>query len=106
MRRRSSTIPGGPATARVAFRARLSDLIASICARRVPGMFANILVPLAWSALSERALPVAQHLAQASATTLHLLQVITLRLELDTLRDSGEATVEVMKMAQEAAQRL
>jgi len=69
-------------------------------------MFAHILVPLDGSALSERALPVAQHLAQASATTLHLLQVITPRLELDTLRDSGEATVEVMQMAQEAAQRL
>jgi len=69
-------------------------------------MFAHILVPLDGSALSERALPVAHHLAQASATTLHLLQVITPRLELDTLRDSGEATVEVMQMAQEAAQRL
>ena len=49
---------------------------------------------------------VAHHLAQASATTLHLLQVIALRLELDALRDSGEASVAVMEMAQEAARRL
>jgi len=69
-------------------------------------MFANILVPLDGSVLSEHALPVAHHLAQASATTLHLLQVIALRLELDTLRDSGEATVAVLEMAQEAARRL
>jgi nucleotide-binding universal stress UspA family protein len=69
-------------------------------------MFANILVPLDGSALSAHALPVAHHLAQASATTLHLLQVIALRLDLATLRDSGEATVAVLEMAQEAARRL
>jgi nucleotide-binding universal stress UspA family protein len=39
-------------------------------------MFANILVPLDGSALSEGALAMAQPLARASATTLHLLQVI------------------------------
>jgi len=40
-------------------------------------MFANILVPLDGSALSEHALPMAQHLARSSETVLHLLQVIS-----------------------------
>jgi nucleotide-binding universal stress UspA family protein len=69
-------------------------------------MFANILVPLGGSALSAHALPVAQHLAQTSATTLHLLQVIALRPELDALRGSGDESVTVLEMVQEAARRL
>lgn len=40
-------------------------------------MFTNILVPLDGSALSEQALPTAQHLARSSDTSLHLLQVIS-----------------------------
>jgi len=69
-------------------------------------MFAHILVPLDGSALSERALPMAQHLARSSPTTLHLLQVISLRPELDTLRGSGSESVTVLEMAQDAARRL
>jgi nucleotide-binding universal stress UspA family protein len=69
-------------------------------------MFANILVPLDGSALSEHALPMAQHLARSSATSLHLLQVISLRSELDALRGSGSESVTVLEMAQDAARRL
>jgi len=59
-------------------------------------MFANILVPLDGSALSEHALPMAQHLARSSDTALHLLQVISLRPELDALRGSGSESVTVL----------
>jgi nucleotide-binding universal stress UspA family protein len=69
-------------------------------------MFANILVPLDGSALSEHALPMAQHLSRSSATTLHLLQVISLRPELEALRGSGDESVTVLEMAQDAARRL
>ena len=69
-------------------------------------MFANILVPLDGSALSEHALPMAQHLARSSETALHLLQVISLRPELDALRGSGSESVTVLEMAQDAARRL
>jgi nucleotide-binding universal stress UspA family protein len=69
-------------------------------------MFANILVPLDGSALSEHALPMAQRLARSSATTLHLLQVISLQPELDALRGSGSESVTVLEMAQDAARRL
>jgi len=69
-------------------------------------MFANILVPLDGSALSEQALPIAQDLARSSDTTLHLLQVISLRPELEALRGSGSESVTVLEMAQDAARRL
>jgi nucleotide-binding universal stress UspA family protein len=69
-------------------------------------MFANILVPLDGSTLGEHALAVAQHLAQSSATSLHLLQVISLQPELDVLRGSGSESVTVLEMAQDAARRL
>jgi nucleotide-binding universal stress UspA family protein len=70
-------------------------------------MFANILVPLDGSALSEHALPMAQHLARASPTVMHLLKVISLRPELEkALLDSGEASVTVLELARDAAQRL
>jgi nucleotide-binding universal stress UspA family protein len=70
-------------------------------------MFANILVPLDGSALSEHALPMAQHLARSSPTSLHLLKVISLRPELEkALLDSGEASVTVLELARDAAQRL
>jgi len=49
-------------------------------------MFAKILVPLDGSELSEKALGMAQHLASAADTSLHLLQVISLRPELDARR--------------------
>ena len=69
-------------------------------------MFTNILVPLDGSALSEQALPMAQHLARSSDTSLHLLQVISLRPELEALRGSGSESVTVLEMAQDAARRL
>jgi nucleotide-binding universal stress UspA family protein len=69
-------------------------------------MFANILVPLDGSALSEHALAMAQHLARSSTTSLHLLQVISLRPELEALRGSGDESVTVLEMVQDAARRL
>jgi nucleotide-binding universal stress UspA family protein len=69
-------------------------------------MFANILVPLDGSVLSERALALAHDLTRASSTTLHLLQVIALPSELDALRGSGGESVTVLEMARDAAQRL
>jgi nucleotide-binding universal stress UspA family protein len=69
-------------------------------------MFANILVPLDGSALSEQALPIAQDLGRSSDTTLHLLQVISLRPELEALRGSSSESVTVLEMAQDAARRL
>jgi nucleotide-binding universal stress UspA family protein len=69
-------------------------------------MFTNILVPLDGSALSEQALPMAQHLARSSDTSLHLLQVISLRSELEALRGSVSESVTVLEMAQDAARRL
>ena len=69
-------------------------------------MFANILVPLDGSALSEHALPMAQHLARSSETALHLLQVISLRPELDALRGSGSESVTVLEMAQERTDKV
>jgi nucleotide-binding universal stress UspA family protein len=69
-------------------------------------MFANILVPLDGSVLSEHALSMAQNLARSSDTAIHLLQVISLRPELDALRGSGSESVTVLEMAQDAARRL
>jgi nucleotide-binding universal stress UspA family protein len=69
-------------------------------------MFANILVPLDGSALSEHALAMAQRLGRSSDTSLHLLQVISLRPELEALRGSGSESVTVLEMAQDAARRL
>ena len=69
-------------------------------------MFANILVPLDGSVLSEQALSMAQNLARSSDTAIHLLQVISLRPELDALRGSGSESVTVLEMAQDAARRL
>jgi nucleotide-binding universal stress UspA family protein len=69
-------------------------------------MFSKILVPLDGSALSEQALSMAQKLAQSSGTSLHLLQVISLRSELEALRGSGSESITVLEMAQDAARRL
>jgi nucleotide-binding universal stress UspA family protein len=70
-------------------------------------MFANMLVPLDGSVLSEHALAMAQHLARSSPTSLHLLQVISLRPDLEeALLNSGEASVTVLEMVRDAAQRL
>ena len=69
-------------------------------------MFSNILVPLDGSALSEQALSMAQNLARSSDTSLHLLQVITLRPELEALRGSASESITVLEMAQDTAHRL
>jgi nucleotide-binding universal stress UspA family protein len=69
-------------------------------------MLANILVPLDGSALSEQALPMAQHLARSTGTSLHLLQVISLQPELDALRGSGGESVTMLEMARDAARRV
>lgn len=69
-------------------------------------MFAKILVPLDGSALGEQALSMAQNLARSSETSLHLLQVISLRAELEALRDSGGESITVLEMAQDAARQL
>jgi nucleotide-binding universal stress UspA family protein len=69
-------------------------------------MFANILVPLDGSALSAQALAMAQNLAHSSETSLHLLQVISLRAELEALHDSGGESVTMLEMAQDAARQL
>jgi len=69
-------------------------------------MFAKILVPLDGSELSEKALGMAQHLASSSATSLHLLQVISLRPELDARRGSSGESITVLEMEQAAARRL
>jgi nucleotide-binding universal stress UspA family protein len=68
-------------------------------------MFAKILVPLDGSVLSEQALPIAQDLARSSDTTLHLLQVISLRPELEALRGSGSESVTLLEMARDSARR-
>src|SRR5215510_6377696 len=106
-RRRSSTIPLNTARNRsVALRALLRDIVPSVLSRRYPGMFANILVPLDGSALSEQALSMAQNLARSSDTCLHLLRVIALRPELEALRGSGSESITVLEMAQDTARRL
>jgi nucleotide-binding universal stress UspA family protein len=52
-------------------------------------MYSQILVPLDGSENSERALPHAQELAQASGATLHLIQVVPWSEERDMLRGGG-----------------
>jgi nucleotide-binding universal stress UspA family protein len=69
-------------------------------------MFAKILVPLDGSELSEKALAMAQNLASASDTSIHLMQVISLRPELDARRGSGGESITVLEMVQDAARRL
>ena len=69
-------------------------------------MFLNNSRALDGSTLSEQALPMAQHLARSSATSLHPWQVISLRPELEAMRGSGSESVTVLEMAQDAARRL
>ena len=52
-------------------------------------MYSQILVPLDGSENSERALPHAQELAQASGATLHLIQVVSRSEEQDMVRGGG-----------------
>ncbi len=50
-------------------------------------MFAHILVPLDGSELSERALPIAQNVAQSSEATVHLIHMVSRAHELAVGRD-------------------
>jgi nucleotide-binding universal stress UspA family protein len=52
-------------------------------------VYSQILVPLDGSENSERALPHAQELAQASGATLHLIQVVSRSEELNMARGGG-----------------
>ena len=52
-------------------------------------MYSQILVPLDGSENSERALPHAQELAQASGATLHLIQIVSRSEEFDMVRGGG-----------------
>ena len=69
-------------------------------------MFANILVPLDGSALSEKALAMAQNLARTSDASLHLLQVISLWPELEARHGSGGESITILEMEQDAARQL
>ena len=69
-------------------------------------MFSKILVPLDGSALSEKALAMAQHLASPSDTSLHLMQVISLQPELEASHGIGGESITILEMAQDAARQL
>ena len=69
-------------------------------------MFSKILVPLDGSALSEKALAMAQNLASTSDTSIHLMQVISLWPELDARRGSGGEPITILEMEQDAARQL
>ena len=69
-------------------------------------MFSKILVPLDGSALSEKALAMAQHLARPADTSLHLMQVISLQPELEASHGIGGESITILEMAQDAARRL
>jgi len=69
-------------------------------------MFSKILVPLDGSALSEKALAMAQNLASTSDTSIHLMQVISLWPELDARRGSGGESITILEMEQDAARQL
>ena len=67
-------------------------------------MFNNILVPLDGSELSERALPIAQGLAQQSGSTVHLIHVVSREQEFSSARDFQ--TVQMAEIEMEQARRL
>jgi len=69
-------------------------------------MFTNILVPLDGSALSEKALAMAQNLARTSDVSLHLMQVISLRPVLEARHGSGSESITMLEMEQDAARQL
>ena len=69
-------------------------------------MFSKILVPLDGSALSEKALAMAQHLARPADTSLHLMQVISLQPELEASHGISGESITILEMAQDAARRL
>ena len=67
-------------------------------------MFSDILVPLDGSELSERALPMAQKLAQSSEATVHLIHMVSLEHELGAGR--GIESVQAAEMELDMARRL
>ncbi len=67
-------------------------------------MFTRILVPLDGSELAERALPVAQSIAQSSNATIHLVQVVSRLPEAEAGR-SGDS-FQAAELERDAARRL
>ncbi len=67
-------------------------------------MFNDILVPLDGSKLSERALPIAQNLAQSSEATVHLIHMVSREHELGAGR--GIDSVQAVEMELDMARRL
>ena len=67
-------------------------------------MFDDILVPLDGSELSERALPMAQNLAQSSEATVHLIHMVSREHELGAGR--GIESVQAAELEMDMARRL
>ena len=67
-------------------------------------MFAHILVPLDGSKLSERALPIAQNLAQSSEATVHLIHMVSREHELGA--GGGIESVQAAELEMDMARRL
>ncbi len=67
-------------------------------------MFAHILVPLDGSKLSERALPIAQNLAQSSDATVHLIHMVSREHELGA--GGGIESVQAAELEMDMARRL
>ncbi len=67
-------------------------------------MFNDILVPLDGSELSERALPIAQNLAQSSEATVHLIHMVSHENEYSAAR--GSESVMVTEMEIDTVRRL
>ena len=67
-------------------------------------MFTRVLVPLDGSELAERALPLAQSIAQSSSATIHLVQVVSRLPELEAGR-AGDS-IQVAELELDAARRL
>ncbi len=67
-------------------------------------MFAHILVPLDGSELSERALPIAQNLAQSSDATVHLIHMVSREHELGA--GGGIESVQAAELEMDMARRL
>jgi nucleotide-binding universal stress UspA family protein len=68
-------------------------------------MYSRVLVPLDGSELAQRAVPHAQALARAFGATVHLLQVVSRYVELETLRGAGEA-IQAAEMSRDLGQRI
>ena len=68
-------------------------------------MFTDILVPLDGSELSERALPIAQNLAQSSQATVHLIHMVSREHELGAGRGM-EFSAQSVELEMDMARRL